>query len=60
MTEVKIDHELARADILLTAALELYYGNERDREISYDILERLLTHLREIQSAYVDGRLHAD
>ncbi|EBB0695615.1 hypothetical protein CC656_000455 [Salmonella enterica subsp. enterica] len=60
MTEVKIDHELARADILLTAALELYYGNERDREISYDILERLLTHLREIQSAYVDGGLHAD
>ncbi|EEM8337682.1 hypothetical protein DFQ66_07090 [Salmonella enterica subsp. enterica serovar Amager] len=60
MTEVKIDHELARADILLTAALELYYGNERDREISYDILERLLTRLREIQSDYVEGVLHAD
>lgn len=60
MTEVKIDHELARADILLTAALELYYGNERDREISYDILEGVLTRLREIQSAYVAGGLHAD
>ncbi|WP_431224799.1 hypothetical protein ACQ86O_08060 [Serratia sp. L9] len=56
---LSIDDELRRAEVLLTAAAELHGGPDDEREISFELLDKVLFRLREIKEAYEKGDLHA-
>ncbi|WP_051588642.1 MULTISPECIES: hypothetical protein [unclassified Serratia (in: enterobacteria)] len=56
---ISISDELRRAEVLLAASVELHDGPDDEREISFELLDKVLFRLREIKEAYEGGSTHA-
>ncbi|WON77805.1 hypothetical protein [Serratia sp. UGAL515B_01] len=56
---IDIENELRRAEHLLSASAELHGGSDDEREISFELLDKVLFRLREIKEAYSNGGIHA-